>query len=120
MNTHSRDNNPYAAPSTNDEPLQRRTRWRIVAVTILVMFGSVGVVGSPIPLLVAYQRPIELGGGVTLLRILGSIMQFAGAMLWSWSGVLCWKGRWRAFGIAIGMGLLLLVISNRLFADLAL
>lgn len=120
MNTHSRDDNPYAAPSATDEPLQRLTRWRIVAVTILVIFGLIGVIGSPIPLLVAYQRPIDLGGGITLLRILGSIMQFAGAMSWIWSGSLCWKGRWQASGIAMGTGLLLYFISSRLLADLNL
>ena len=65
----SDDVNPYTpptSPSSTIDATRRRTRWRIGVVTLLLIFGSVGLVATPIPLLVAYSRPAEFGGGITM------------------------------------------------------
>jgi hypothetical protein len=88
----SDDVNPYTPPSSTIDATRRRTRWRIGDITLLLIFGSVGLVATPIPLLVAYSRPAEFGGGFTSLRVLGVFLNAVGSVLWISGGILCWRG----------------------------
>ncbi|MFT5524284.1 MAG: hypothetical protein ACI9HK_002235 [Pirellulaceae bacterium] len=114
------DDNPYQAPSSTTAPPRQRTRWRVTAVTLLLIFGIIGLIGSPIPLLVAHNRPVEFGGGITFARIAGVSFNAIGASLWIASGVLCWRGRWVLTVSSLAIGFLALVLGNQLLADLDL
>jgi hypothetical protein len=108
------------SPSSTNEPVRRRTRWRIVVVTLLIIFGGIYLIVTPIPLIVAYTRPLEFGGGITLSRIVGvSLISIAG-ILWIVSGVMCWRGRWLFALIGVAVGFLAAFGANQLLADLKL
>lgn len=119
----SDDVNPYTpptSPSSTIDATRRRTRWRIGVVTLLLIFGSVGLVATPIPLLVAYSRPAEFGGGITMLRVLGVFLNAVGSILWISGGILCWRGRWLIASIGVALGTLAFLGSTRLLDDLDL
>ena len=113
----SDDGNPYTAPEA-DASGGRPTRWRIAVVTLLVLFGGLGVVMAPVTLWIAYTRPIDLGGGVTPVRVVGILARMIGSTAWIIAGGYCWKSRWRLFVTAMAVGLGMLVVSHQLLRDL--
>lgn len=112
--------NPCCSPSSATEPVGRRTRWRIAAVTLLFCFGAISLIATPIPLIVAYQRPLEFGGGITLLRVVGVSLSALAGILWIVSGVMCWRGRWWFACVAVAVAVLAGLGANHLVADLGL
>jgi len=116
----SDDVNPYIPPSSTVDATRRRTRWRIGVVTLLLIFGSVGLVATPIPLFVAYSRPVEFGGGITSLRVLGVFLNAVGSVLLITGGILCWRGRWLNASFGVALGTLAFVGSARILDDLNL
>ena len=97
--------NPFPIVGRLD-PSRRRTRWRIVVVTLLVAFGIIYLIATPIPLIVAYKRPVEFGGGITLSRIVGVLLVAIDGILWIASGAMCWRGRWLFAFIGVSVGCL--------------
>jgi hypothetical protein len=116
----SDDSNPYHSSSSTTEPVRRRTRWRICVVTLLLIFGFVGLMATPIPLFVASARRVELGGGITYLRVAGVLLNAIGSSLWIASGFLCWRGRWTLAIAGVSLGVLAMFGGNQLLADLDL
>ncbi|MHB1026619.1 MAG: hypothetical protein ACYC0X_02365 [Pirellulaceae bacterium] len=116
----SDDVNPYIPPSSTINATRRRTRWRIGVVTLLLIFGSIGLVATPIPLLVAYSRPAEFGGGFTSSRVLGVFLNAVGSIMWITGGILCWRGRWLSASTGVALGTLAFLGSARLLDDLDL
>lgn len=114
------DTNPYVSPSSTTEPVRRRTRWRVAVVTLLLIFGVLGLIATPIPLIVAYGRPLDIGGGITLSRVVGVLLSAIGSMLWIASGVLCWRGRWLLACVGAALGVLAVFGADQLLADLGL
>ena len=102
------------------EPARHRTRWRVAAVTLLVFIGIVFVIDVPIVLIVANQRPIELGGGITLSRVAGVLLIAIAAVLWFASAMMCWRGRWWFTCFAVAAAILEAAFANQLLADLHL
>jgi len=85
-----------------------------------MFFGIIYLIVTPIPLIVAYTRPLEFGGGITLSRIVGVSLIAIGGILWIVSGVMCWRGRWLFALIGVTVGFLAAFCSNLLLADLKL
>lgn len=88
--------------------------------TAFAIFGAVCTFASPVPLLVARGRPVELGGGIRLSYVLGTIAQFVAGIAWLRSAVLAWRTRWRAMSIAVGAALVSAAISQTLLVVLDL
>jgi len=82
--------------------------------------GTVGLVATPIPLIVAYKRPPEFGGGITLLRGVGALLSAIAAILWITGGITCWRGRWLFTCLAVAGAILAGVGANCLLADMGL
>ena len=99
--------NPYDPPTTETKAPRRRTRWRIVFVTPLMILGILGLPASVTPLLIAYLRPAELGGGITWVVLADAALSATGAVLLIATAVWCWRGRWLytcvAFTLALGV-----------------
>ncbi len=112
--------NTCRCPSSAAEPVRRRTRWRIAVVTLLFIFGGIALISTPIPLMVAYKRPLEFGGGITLLRVVGVSLSAVTGILLILSSVMCWRGRWLIACIGVALALLAGFGANQLVADLGL
>ena len=94
------EDNPYASPVAVPDEARRRTRWRIIPVTLFALYGLICLVSTPILLLVAFNRPVEYGGGISATLILGIGLNFGGSILWIATAALCWIGRWRWMTLA--------------------
>lgn len=117
------DDNPYSPPphdAANAAPSQFRARWRLALVTLLLIFALIGLAGVPITIWVAHRWPVERGGGLTVARLGGALLQLAGSVLIGWCGLAIWKARWRVAAIIFGAALAALAMSRWLLADLPL
>jgi hypothetical protein len=96
--------------------------WRdTIRVSAITMFGVIGYVAlavTPIPLIIADNRPIDEGGGLTSWRMVGGALHVVGAVLWIASGIMCWRRRWLFMYIGAILGLFMIMGALRLFADL--
>ena len=117
MNTHD-NRNPYHSPSPTPiaEPVRRRTRWRIAVVTLLLICGVIGLVGVLAQLVAVHSRPVEFGGGLTIMRVFGMSLHATGSILWIASSISCWRGRWLLTCAGVALGILAVYGGN--WADL--
>ncbi len=114
----SQESNPYASPTTAPVEPRRRTRWRVIPVTLLSFYGLIGVVVTPIMFLVACTRPIEYGGGVLAVLVLGMSLFFGSSVLWLITAALCWKGRWLWMVLTFFVALATGVVGQHVVAGL--
>ena len=112
------DTNPYASPTTELVEPGRRTRWRIIPVTLLSFYGLMGLVSVPIMFLVACMRPVEYGGGISAALVLGMLLFFGSSALWLITAVLCWKGKWRWMILTFLVALAAAVVGEHVVAGL--
>ncbi|MFP6676249.1 MAG: hypothetical protein VB878_14290 [Pirellulaceae bacterium] len=95
--------------------------WRNpVWITATTAFGVVGylvLVITPIPLIVADNRPEDANGGITVLRMFGGALNAVAALLWIASGILCWRRQWLPTGLCALTGLCAFVTAMYLLAD---
>lgn len=87
------NSNPYASPTATPTEARRRSRLRIIPVTLMAIYGSFGIVVAPVMLFVLFHRAVE--AGVVAALILGTSLTFVASALWLLTAVLCWKGKWR-------------------------
>ena len=117
------DDNPYSPPPPPPHDAaasQFRARWRLALVTLLLIFALVGLAGVPITMWVAHRWPVEKGGGLTVARLGGAMLQLVGSILTGWCGLAIWKARWRVAAAVFGAAILALAVSRWLLADLPL
>ncbi|MEO1969988.1 MAG: hypothetical protein ABGX07_00430 [Pirellulaceae bacterium] len=91
-----------------------------VWITATTAFGVVGyliLVITPIPLIVADNRPEDANGGITALRMFGGALNAVAALLWISSGILCWRRKWLPTGLCAVIGLCAFVTAMYLLAD---
>jgi hypothetical protein len=91
-----------------------------VWITATTAFGVVGyliLVITPIPLIVADNRPEAANGGITALRMFGGALNAVAALLWISSGILCWRRQWLPTGLCAVIGLCAFVTAMYLLAD---
>lgn len=116
--TTSDDVNPYASPSELCGETPRRTRWRIIPVTLFSLYGLLGLVSSPIMLVVAFRRPAEIGGGITPLLALATTLFGISSFLWIGTAAFCWRGKWRWMVLALLLAIGGTMIAQHLLAGL--
>jgi hypothetical protein len=97
------DINPYSSPQARAGPVRRRTKWRILIVAPLVAFGCIGLATGLCIFLAIVQRPIRIGGGITLWRIVAVGLIEAFASLYIATGIMIWRGRWLIAAIAFAI-----------------
>jgi hypothetical protein len=87
---------------------------------LLYIFGAIYLVGTPVPLVVAYHLPQDRGGGITIARLAGVAgMAICGFLLIA-AGRMCWRRRWVNMFVCIAVFILTSFVANRLLADLHL
>lgn len=76
--------------------------------------------GSPIPLLRAYELPVEDGGGINSVRILATALVVLAACGYLFAAFACSRGRWWRFAAVLAGSLATSAMSQQLVSDLHL
>jgi hypothetical protein len=84
------DLNPYTPPSAESRETVR-TRWRVIPVTVLLVFGVATVLSGMIKVVVtdAVSTP---------QLTVACALALAGGLAWVLAGIAFWAGRWRLGG----------------------
>jgi hypothetical protein len=112
--------NPYASPETIEKPLpRRRTRWRILFVAPIVIFGVVELVsGIAAAILTLIESP-EIVSEIDAVTVAAMLAFTIGSICWIAGGVLFWRSRWVLAVIALLVAIAATCAANSLMEQIS-
>lgn len=115
--------NPYASPAA-ELPLagdaRKRFRWRVIPVTLLCIFGGLGLVarvmilGNNVLWRIRNPDAADLGVGPTVPMLVGDLFALVAVGLWLLTAIRLWQGRWWSAAAAFSAAVFLLFLYTRL------